>query len=237
MQNLAKIVFALSIAFLASCNKQPQSCITVSSSNVMVNELVNFTSCAQDANQLEWNFGDGSSVVFGSNASHIYNKPGVYLVELKAFSKKEKKWDRSTILINVSPAKTRYLNRFQINAYNITNSSGQSWDTFGGANPDVFIAYGIENSSTINYINPPKNDLSFNQLPAFWDFETSLDKPVLSNANWFIEILDSEISAGNSVPEVMHTFSLNPATAVPAEPGIIRLTENNFQIELHFVEL
>jgi PKD repeat protein len=204
---------------------------------VVVGELISFTSCALDADNQEWNFGDGSSIVNGTNASHIYTSPGVYQVELKAFSKKDKKWDRSTLLINVVPAKTRYLTRFQLNAYNITNASGQSWDVQGGINPDVFISYGLENSSNRSFINPPKNDLALNELPVFWDFETTVSKPVLSNAQWVIDILDSEVTAGNSVPEVMHSFSINPATIAPVEPGIIRLTENNFQLELHFIEL
>lgn len=229
--------FIALVLFIASCNPQPQACISTSSTSIRVGQSVNFTSCALDAKRLVWNFGDGSAETEGESASHVFTVPGVYQVELKALSNKDKKWDRSTVLINVAEAPARYLTKIQINSFNITNPMGGAWDAGGGPNPDIVISYGLADSQNREYTNPMLNEATVNQLPASWDFENTLAKPLLSNNDWLIEILDNEGVLGTPAFEVMYSFLVNPATETPTEPGIIRLTQFNYQIELHFIEL
>ncbi len=230
-------LFVLSSLLLSACTPQPQSCISVNKTNAQISESLSFTSCAVDAKRLVWNFGDGSAEVEGASASHSYSAPGYYQVELKALSKKDSKWDRATILINVSPGKTRYLTRFQINSFNINNPSGATWDVAPGNWPDVFVEYAVTGSASRNSINPPLNELQLNQCPVFWDFSSQAGKPILTNQDWTIQLLDNDGTILQPASEIMTTFNVNPATAVPSSPGVITLTNANYQIELHFIEL
>ena len=222
---------------ISSCNKQPLSCITTTKNIAQINEAVSFSSCALDAKRVQWNFGDGSASAEGNEVSHAYAAPGAYLVEMLSFSNKDKKWDRSTQVINVVPQKNRYLTRIQLNAYNITNPVGGTWDPNPGSNPDVLIEFGIDSSLTRTLVNPAANELTLNQLPVFWDFSTSAAKPILSNNLWKISILDNDGTLVNQAFEVMQEIFVNPATAVPQSPGKLVLTSSNFQIEIHFIEL
>ncbi|MEZ5173586.1 MAG: PKD domain-containing protein [Bacteroidia bacterium] len=231
------LLFSVLALFIVSCNPQPQACISASSTSIRAGQSVSFTSCALDAKRLVWNFGDGSAETEGESAAHVFTTPGVYQVELKALSNKDKKWDRTTVLINVAEAPTRYLTKIQINSFNITNPQGGTWDAGVGTNPDIVISYGLADSQTREYTNPMLNEASVNQLPASWDFENTVAKPILSNNDWLVEILDNDGVLGSPVFEVMYSFMINPATATPTEPGIIRLTQFNYQIELHFIEL
>ena len=232
------LLFISLLAIIASCNPQPQACINTTETNYTVGATANFVSCALDAERVVWNFGDGSSEFEGESANHTYTNAGTYQVELKALSKKDKKWDRATLIVNVTEAPTRYLTRIQLNSFNINNSQGQTWDTPPQANPDIVISYGIEGSASFNFTNPAVNDVALNQLPILWDFSTTVAKPILSNVNWVISILDNDgVGVGTPAFEDMSSFTVNPATADPDEPGIIRLTQSNFQLELHYIEL
>jgi len=232
------LFFVSVIATLASCNPQPQACISTTKANYAIGESAIFVSCSLDAERIVWNFGDGSPEFEGESASHTFTTSGTYQVELKALSKKDKKWDRATLLVNIAENPTRYLTRIQLNSFNINNSQGQTWDMPPQTNPDVVISYGIEGSASFSFTNPVINELALNQLPIFWDFSTTVAKPVLSDINWVISILDNDgLGVGTPALEVMNSFTLNPGTASPSEPGIIRLTQSNFQIELHYIEL
>lgn len=232
------LIIAALLAVIASCNPQPQACISTTKTNYAIGESAIFVSCALDAERIVWIFGDGSPEFEGESASHTFTTAGTYQVELKALSKKDKKWDRATLLVNIAENPTRYLTRIQLNSFNINNSQGQTWDVPPQTNPDITILYGIEGSASFNYTNPVVNEITLNQLPIFWDFSSTVAKPVLSDINWVISILDNDgLGVGAPAFEVMSSFNVNPATASPDEPGIIRLTQSNFQLELHFIEL
>lgn len=226
---------ALAIVLLTSCNKQPQACISVSQTKVRPDDMITLLSCSEDAERFVWNMGDGTTME-GPSVTHSYAKPGLYQVELKVLSKKDKKWDRATVLMNVAPAPVRYLNRITLNSFNITNPSGQPWDGAPGANPDIFVQFGVEGSAVAQQ-TPTLQEVSLNMLPLFWDFSSSPSKPILSNATWKIDIRDNDaVQPLAPVSELMGSFSINPATASPNAPNKIILNQSNYQIELEFIE-
>lgn len=69
---------------LSGCEKeQASACFTTSTTNPTVNQAVSFTNCSDNADEYEWNFGDGGTAT-GSAASHIYSLAGNYTVTLTA---------------------------------------------------------------------------------------------------------------------------------------------------------
>jgi hypothetical protein len=227
----------LALALLSSCSKKPLACITVNKSIYTVGEAVNLTSCAVDADRIVWSFGDGSAEMEGESVTHTFSQAGSYLVEMRALSKKDKKWDRSNVIITVNSAKTRYLTRIQLNSYNINNPSGATWDAAPNANPDLLVEYGLDSSATRFTTNPVISDVSLNQLPINWDFSVSSAKPILSNSNWRIVLLDSDGTILQPSFESMAIFKFNPATITASSPGKIVLNDSNYQLELSFIEL
>jgi PKD repeat protein len=237
MMNRTYFMFLLGIITLFSnCTPQPQACISVNKTNIRAGESLSFTSCALDAKRIVWNFGDGSETSENSTVTHTFSSAGTYLVELKVLSKKDKKWDRSTVLITVSYPTARYLTRIQINSFDPLNSSGQSWDTNPDSGPDVYIGYGVDGSESQNYTSLV-NDLQLSQCPVFWDFGPQVGKPILSNQNWKLYLVDNDGNALQQAFQIMTEFSLNPATETPSEPGKIKLQNGNYQLELDFIEL
>jgi len=226
-------VFAFSVVFLSSCAKTPQACIEVTKSVVRAGESISFLSCNDDADSYEWNFGDGNKAT-GNLASHSFEAQGTYLVQLIAYSKKEKRWDKSQIIISVVPPVKRYLKGFRLNSFNISNLNGQSWDM--GAvplsNPDVFISYGIEASQAFNSTNAVL-DLSLNQCPIVWDLSLIGNRIELQNASMFIQLRDFDAAQQS---ELMHEFTFNPFTSIASVPGEIRLQSANYQLDVLFEE-
>jgi len=79
------LILSALILVLASCEREPYADFYVSSQRVEVYETVYFTNTSSDfADNFEWDFGDGtwSDAI---NASHYYDRTGVYEVTLTAF--------------------------------------------------------------------------------------------------------------------------------------------------------
>lgn len=231
--NLSRLAALAMLFIMASCTKEPQACFTVSTSNVNVNEVITFTSCAQDADRIVWNFGDGTTKD-GTSLQHAYTKEGTYQVEMKALSKKDKKWDRSTVIINVVN-KQRYLSRVTINSYNISNSTGSPWDASPDLGPDVYMELSVDSSISKININPTANNIQLSQLPVFWDLNANGLIP-LSNQNWKLNLIDNDGTILQPASEVMATFVFNPYNTTLVAPDVMRLQSSNYQIDLQFVE-
>lgn len=219
------------ISILASCSKDPEACFDASSSNVTVGTAITFTSCANNGSKVLWDFGDGTKGE-GENVSHAYDRGGVYLVEMKVYSKKEKSWDRATRIINVGAGKTRFLSKIEVNSFNINKPDGSTWDALVNTEPDIFIDYGIANSGN-TFVTTTFNDAKLNQLPLVWDFGPNPNKVILTDANWRFQMRDADITGS----ELMEEFSINPLTAVATSPGKLVLTNQNNQITISFIEL
>jgi len=235
-----KFAFSLLLGsgiLLSNCTPQPQSCLRADKTSILSGESVGFTSCALDYKRVVWNFGDGSATSDSANINHTFSTPGTYLVEQKVLSKKDKKWDRSTLLITVSyPYQPqRYLTRIQLNSFATTNN-GAAWDAIPASGPDVFISYGVDGSVS-QFSTSQIQDLQLANCPVFWDFSPDLNKLLLTNQTWRIRIADNDGTLVQPASQTMSEFTINPATAAPAAPGKIELVSGEFKLEIDYLEL
>lgn len=68
------------VAFsISSCKKNPNACFTSDKTTASKNQNINFNSCAENEEEIQWNFGDGGSSI-GKSVSHSYTSAGVYSV-------------------------------------------------------------------------------------------------------------------------------------------------------------
>lgn len=84
-----------------SCRPDPGAGFTADKNDVLTDETVTFTNTSEDALSYEWDFGDGTTTT-EENPTHAYTATGTYTVTLTAFSKKDKKSDEATDVINVT---------------------------------------------------------------------------------------------------------------------------------------
>jgi len=235
-RNLGALIALSLMVLVNACTKQPDACFTTNTTNAKVGEPVSFTSCASDDHSISWDFGDGVTAE-GGTVSHTYTKGGIFQVEMKVYSKKKKKWDRATRIINVGHGKVRRLSGIELNGFSLKKPDNTDWDQavlgipIGGAEPDVFVQYGLKSGGQ-EYSTEVKADAKLNQLPFFWDFGPEPNKLILSDAEWFFQIRDSDLGSS----ELMYEFVLNPYTASASEPGKIILSDQNNQIVLRFEE-
>jgi len=229
MKNLI-LIFSLCL-LITSCTKTPQSCITVDKTIVFTGENISFGSCAIDAKRTSWNFGDGN-VSEEATLLHSYAKPGVYQVQLRVFSNKDKKWDTSTLIVNVKE-KIRYLKKIQINSFNINDPNNMAWDTAPASAPDVFVQFGIIGSSLLSQTNTIQ-ELQLNQCPVFWDF-SSVGLPILTDQTWKIIIKDNDSTPLQTSSQDMTTFEFNPYSTASSD-NLISLNSGNYVVEITFIE-
>lgn len=112
MKNSYVIVFLLSVATIfTSCKKEPEAMFSVNSTEVFVNEQIEFTSASTNAYAYEWNFGDGN-VSAQLSPKHSYSEPGTYNVVLTVFSKNGKQESSTTKTIKVKMGGVSYNQQF-----------------------------------------------------------------------------------------------------------------------------
>lgn len=227
------LLFVMSVSlFLASCTKQPIACFSADKTNVEIGETIAFTSCAKDAEKVEWSFGDGETATT-SEATHAYTAPGTYLVTLKVFSKKDKKVDNFSVVITVK-GYTRYLTKAVLKSFTATKPDNSTWDNAGvitNPEPDVFLRFRIANVSGWEYTTSTKGDIKPADLPFTWNL--TQQNIYLSNANWNIDLRDDDSFNTNFSSENMTSFTLNPATS--GTNGVISLTNaDGYSIDLYF---
>src|SRR5690606_14633352 len=122
---LAPIVVLL-LVVASSCNKQPLACFTADKTTVDISETVTFESCTEDADEVTWNFGDGTTAE-GTTVTHAWTVPGTYVVHIRALSKNKKKTDRYSIAVTVR-GHTRYLTKAVLKDFNPLKPAGGTWD-------------------------------------------------------------------------------------------------------------
>lgn len=74
------------LLLLTSCHREPLADFIASKTDVGIGEVVTFTNRSLDADDFEWNFGDGY-ISNNYNVTHHFEEPGVYEVSLKAFGR------------------------------------------------------------------------------------------------------------------------------------------------------
>jgi PKD repeat protein len=94
---------------MTSC-KKPAASFTSDKTSAMVGEAVNFTNTSSDAAKVMWDFGDGTqSSSPQTTISHVYERPGTYVVSLMGTKKNGKKpSDAPTASITIKGATANF---------------------------------------------------------------------------------------------------------------------------------
>ncbi len=103
MKKLAYILLIVPL-IMASCSRDPIADFFVSRNVVDVGGAVYFTNNSTDADNFEWDFGDGART-FTFDASHIYTQEGTYTVTLFAYNGRhgvDKAWTTINVLYPTS---------------------------------------------------------------------------------------------------------------------------------------
>jgi len=235
MKNIFILLILPVCMMVTGCKKTPLACISADKAEVIIGETVTFGSCASDSEKTLWDFGDGITAE-GETASHEFSKEGVFLVTATSFSKKDKKWDKASVLITV---KNRHLSKIVLKGFPAKKMSGSDWDASGFGStiePEVFVSLKLAASSEWQLETFSLPSAIPGNLPHTWDY--SPQNVLLTNADWKIELKDDDRVGGVGGTEVMATWTVNLATAA-AIGNIITLTNTsnisgNAVIELHF---
>lgn len=103
MKKLLSFAAAFLLISLSGCIKQPVACIDVSTTECYTDEVVSFTDCSTDAVSWEWSFSDGGYFTT-QDVDYTFTSSGSKTVQLKVYSKKDKKVDATTVTIQVTQA-------------------------------------------------------------------------------------------------------------------------------------
>jgi PKD repeat protein len=216
---------------MSSCIKNPTACFTASKTTAEIGETVSFESCATEAQTIEWDFGDGATAE-GKSASHSWTTPGTYIVQMRVFSKKEKKSDRYSMAITIK-GYTRYLTKAVLKAFAANKPDNSTWDGSGfGANPDpdVFLRFKASADSDWSFNTNVKSNITSSDLPHTWNLIQ--ENIYLSNQSWTIELRDDDSFGTNLASELMNSWTINPATS--GNNGVISLTATGYAVDLYY---
>ncbi len=95
-------MLAVPTLFLSSCKQKPAACISTDFIQVPVNTSINFTSCSDNADRLEWNMGDGTTFTY-QTVDKAYATAGTYTVTLTVFNDNDNNSDEVTKEIIITP--------------------------------------------------------------------------------------------------------------------------------------
>ncbi len=251
MKKIFALIFVIPSLVMVSCRKQPTACISADKTAIMIGETVNFASCATDAESVSWDFGNGNKAE-GTTVSQTFNAAGSYLVTMTAKSKKDKKWDKASVVINVKePAKDRFITKILLKSFPATPPQGGTWDTTqtipgfslplpgNGPEPDLVVTFKTaDNSWTLNL--GTSNDVPQSQLPLTWNYAQQWIR--VTDQDYQFVIADNDFTANPGLPPsvnfytaTMKTFTFNPKTATLTNGRLI-LSEDGYEVEIHFEE-
>ncbi|MFB6319030.1 PKD domain-containing protein [Saccharicrinis sp. FJH54] len=97
---LVRFIFGFTIVLiLISCGKEPIADFTWEPKEPKAGEEVRFTNLSTDATSYSWNFGD-MSIGDDTNPTHIYERKGNYIIDLRA--QNGLRSDEKTVTITVT---------------------------------------------------------------------------------------------------------------------------------------
>ncbi len=218
-----KHIFSLTTLFvlllLTSCTKEVLPCFEPESGNntVDVGTSVKFNNCSLFAEEMEWDFGDGTTATDRS-PSHPYQASGTYIVTLKAFSKGRKK---SGTVADVITVGTRIIDRVRVNSIPAVDSLGNAWDPSDSA--DLVFKFGPSSAAPTSWIIE-SNEATNATFPHEWTFTSG----TLTNVDWTWLLLEAD--GGNSTTIAQGT--LNPLSV--GTEGNITLQLGGTSITVHY---
>lgn len=92
----------LSVSLFLACNRQPESCVSVSTTRVNIGDKVTISDCSERSFNNQLQTGDGASFADVSSKEWRYYKPGTFNAGVIAYSKKGDKRDISKTQVIVS---------------------------------------------------------------------------------------------------------------------------------------
>lgn len=241
------LILAGIAAFAVACTKQPFSDFDADKTETLQGTAITFTSRASNAERIIWNFGDGKTGE-GDIVSNVYTKAGSYLVTSTAFSKRDSKWDKSQLVVNITappvvptpppppPPKNRYLTKLVLKKFAAKKLDNSSWDSAstGTPEPDIYVL--LKLASPANW-QTQTGVRSNAKDSADWDLTPQ--NLLLSNQNWEIEMRDEDNTTvfGVVIPasETMQTLTVNPATA-PITGKMIPVVSGAYEVNIYFDE-
>ncbi len=232
------LLIAIGLVSFHSCKKDPLSCASADKTSALIDESITYSSCSENSERISWDFGDGNTEE-GNSVTHAYAKAGTYLVKMVAYSKKDKDWDKTSLIVTISdppvtpvPPK-RFLTKIILKNFAAKNSSNSDWDSgaeliVSGPEPDVNVKFGLttgEWSVTTSNIS----DATTSSVPKIWEY--SPQNIYLSSVSWDIFLNESDALGS----EEMAKWTINPATQT-AVNNIISLSSGSNSLDIYFEE-
>ena len=179
---------------------------------------VMFDNLSTNADNYEWNFGDGDSST-AISPTHTYDQAGDYEVILTAITKDGQDTEIS-LVVSVGE---RVLTGYFINLFSFLNSNGKTWDkpkkneSDSVSGPDILIQLlAIDPNSTGGFVDGIFTDFRPEFLPFGVPVDTSPNPVVLTDEDWGLTFFDydgNDISnITNNDVQVMTGISFNPVT-------------------------
>ena len=214
MIKMKKVIIVLfGISALSSCRKKEVvvACVTADKSEILTNEVVQFTNCSENYLTAEWDFGDGNESEIG-NKSHRYTKSGEYIVRLRVLDEEGNASEASTSVkvhdvklskITIDHPDLQQPDFFWNMTYNYANLFN---------NNQIEIDTISNNKLEFNFKNPQHifdQDVSFQAIKyesTWWSWEPAFTSDILINAYDEIDVNNLSITKTDQENELTVTF-------------------------------
>lgn len=141
----ALLCSALVILFSA-CKKDPAAIISADKTEVETGESIQFSNTSANASSYLWDFGDNTQST-ESAPSKIFTEARYYNVKMKAYSKKEKEADETSLLIKVKNVNEKFAGAYTmqgtcISANNFASPSA-NMSVLSSGTDKIILEYGF----------------------------------------------------------------------------------------------
>ena len=187
---------------LGSCQEKPVAGFTYDCSGgaCLSPVIVNFLLDTENAERVQWDFGDGQTSNFPS-PQHEYGQPGTYAVTLTVFN-----GDRSDEIIQEieieRPASRLVVRQLEIAAFADQLPDGTAWDPGEGGTasfPDLYVTFsGNDIDYAPNLRNASLANIQSGQLPVGWTFNPPIELGDI-NGIYRLNLLDRDAQTDPTV--------------------------------------
>lgn len=207
---------------------------------------VMFDNLSTNADNYEWDFGDGDSSTVVS-PTHTYDEAGDFEVILTAITKDGQKTEISEVIT----IRQRILTTVIINSLEFSKPDGSDWDEdstgMAGAAPDMFFILSPDSDPQAAIFTTTIPNLTIDQLTddqgnPLIGFNTSSLGLVLTNETWTMFMVDDFDldSSGEPTTELMLQVSFNPVLLFSSivnpdtRQGLMNVAVGGFNVDFFF---
>ena len=241
------ILPGLLLPFLMSCHKDevkfPIPTVDFQTDPVIVEvgKPVMFENLTINADNYQWDFGDGQTST-AISPTITYDASDTYSVKLVAFTKDNQK-DSAVQEIYVGQ---RVLKAISINSIAFYNDKGEDWDDAGSGPdstklPDFTVVLGPQNDLNVGIATPILQDLAQFELPIGFQLNPGGDPFILTPETWDMTFLDFDgtdiDNPKNSDFEIMADITFNPVSVSTSAvdengDGFIQVSVGPYSVDL-----